>query len=377
MIPVLAVFSLADLNSPSNSGLIADKLDAYFVDGQKRGLDFKKILLPGESSLFAKSSYNFLNFPNVGIFWLFSFVSFGLFHLRLASIRTKVLKLKSKALGRSWEKVLLKTSPVVILGIGLPQELLEVANELAIPTIEVQHGSINRDSCLRYWPSFRPSLFFSWNDFTRNLATEFGVPAIAVGHPFTQNYRRAFIEPAKVGSAHSLESEFFCVALSWGVHGSTDPFGTLQPIVVQAIEEIVNCGLTPIFRIHPVTSRRFFGSKQLKKWLKARWPGSVIHDPRNTELLKSIVPSRFLLAFESSASLEFALCDKPSVLVDPDSAMLAKSALAEGVNSTTTIFSSFQGYRGFQGAELTAQRSLFRGTDELIKIVYKFTPKDQ
>lgn len=76
MKPVLAVFSLADLNSPSSEGMIADKLDAYFLLGEKKGIEFSKALLPGNYPWFSRSPYKFLRLPGQAKFWFFSVTSF-------------------------------------------------------------------------------------------------------------------------------------------------------------------------------------------------------------------------------------------------------------------------------------------------------------
>lgn len=372
MKPVLAVFSLADLNSPSSFGSIADKLDAYFTDGEVLGITFHKILLPGESSCFTRSSYSFVKFPKVMRFWFYSLQSFVWSKIGFTNRRSNSLLRKSRSLRASWTIVLNRFLPRAVIGIGLPQELLELAEEFGIPTIEVQHGSLSEETFRRYWPQVRPDWLFCWNSQTMEKAEELGFQAMKVGHPINQSLALTAEESShkEICAGRRTGERYFLVALSWGVKNSVDPVGALHLKVKDALVEIMRNGYTPIFRIHPVVSSKVYASRSLRNWIKNEWPGSIVHDPRETSFLKSLVFSDFLLAFESAAAFEFSLANKPSILLDAGALSLAKtSALGGSDSNAPLIFGSYMDFLEYRPKVLRSAVENFYGAERLLQIL--------
>lgn len=343
LVSVLAVFPVSAINSPSTRGRVADKLDAYFSNGEAAGLTFAKVLLPGENAWGVKSAYSLVRLPFQARFWLYSLVSFLLQQFNLGALRKRVLVAKSKLLGRMWFKLIESTRPAIVMGIGLPEELLVECSLKSIPSIEAQHGTLNKDSFERYFPNSKPSNMFCWNRHTVDLAKTVGFNAVEVGHPISSLDTRYTNSLSNTVIQSEIQNKTFCVALSWKVVNGSDPFGTLHRNLETMINELVSAGHRPIFRLHPVTSsqmlRRFF----LKIWLKVRWPESELHDPRITSLQETARLSGFLVAYESATAYEFGVLGKPSVLLKPESRVEVALALSGTTEpGESLIFSGFQ-----------------------------------
>ena len=342
MVSVLAVFSVSDINSPSLTGRVADKLDAYFEAGAEAGFTFTKALLPGETYWSKKSPYSFVRLPYQTWFWIYSLVSFILKNLHAKSLRNHVLSAKSKLLCRMWAKLLESTSPKLVMGIGIPEELLLECKLRSIPSVEIQHGTLNPGSFARYFPNYKPTTLFCWNRHTVDLANSLGFDGQEVGHPISI-FASQHLNSDSTNVIQSEMQSSFCVALSWKVTNSSDPFGTLHRELEEMINELVSAGHRPIFRLHPVTSSRLLRSIFLKIWLRARWPESGLHDPRTTSLRDTARLSRFLVAYESAAAYEFGVLGKPSVLLKPESRVEVALALSGTTElGERLIFSGFQ-----------------------------------
>lgn len=364
----LSIFCLANINSPSPNGMVADKLHAYFDKGEAAGVSFIKVLLPGEKSWRAKTAYEFFPLPRQTKFWFLSGISFALKLLQLKKFRGRILEIKSRHLRRSWSDVIETTKPDLIMGIGLPQELLNESNIRGIQSIEIQHGIIDAPSILRYWPLAKPTKFFCWDENTVRLAKEEGLNAINVGHPISLPYRGRETPAEARGGSGSGHPEYFCVALSWGVPKSEDPFGTLHSGLVQLIDNLVSLGHSPLFRVHPVTASRTLTPFFLKRWIEARWPECAFHNPRHWSIRESTSVCSFLVAQQSSAAYEFGLLGKPSTLLDTYYAEAIHQALGLGGEAGMRLIHT--GYDELAASEPqteTVSRFQFQGLEEILK----------
>jgi CDP-glycerol glycerophosphotransferase (TagB/SpsB family) len=140
--------------------------------------------------------------------------------------------------------------------------------------------------------------------------------------------------------------------------------------VKDAVQEIVRDGYTPIFRIHPVVSSKVSASKSLKAWIKKEWPVCVVHDPRETSLLDSILISDFLLAFESAAVFEFSLANKPSILLDSVALATARISARDGAGSNTPLtFGSYAKFSEYLPKASDSPEREFNGVERLLEIL--------
>jgi len=370
LVSVLAVFPVSAINSPSTRGMVADKLDAYFSNGEAAGLTFTKVLLPGENSWGVKSAYSLVRLTFQIRFWIYSAVSFSLQKFRKTALRERVLAAKSKLLQRMWSKVIESTTPAIVMGVGLPEELLVECSLKAIPTVEVQHGTLNQDSFARYFPNFKPTTLFCWNRHTVDLAKTLGFNAVEVGHPILNVATKYINSNLENVFQSEIQNKTFCVALSWKVVNGSDPFGTLHRELVMMINELVSAGHRPIFRLHPVTSSHLLRSFFLKIWLKVRWPESELHDPRTTSLQETATLSRFLVAHESATAYEFGVLGKPSVLLKPESRVEVALALSGTTQlGERLIFSGFQEILETDFKPNGHVRSVFLGIERLMGLL--------
>lgn len=365
----LSVFSLANINSPSPDGMVADKLHAYFDKGEEAGMSFVKVLVPGENSWGTKTAYKFFPLPGQTTFWFLSLISFALKLLRLDWFRSQILKMKSLHLRRCWSEVIETTKPDVIIGIGLPQELLDESNIRGIQSIEIQHGIIDASTILRYWPSAKPTKFLCWDEHTVRLAKEEGLNAVNVGHPISLPDTEE-VPPAKtIQGSISGDHEYFCVALSWGLPNSEDPFGTLHPDLVQLVDNLVSLGYVPLFRVHPVIGARPLTSFLLKRWIEARWPKCPFHNPRLWSVRQSASACSFLVSHQSSTAYEFAVLGKPSIILDTDHLESIRLALGSGARGMETlVFKGYEEFVAYEPETETVSRFQFRGLEEILNV---------
>jgi hypothetical protein len=372
VVSVLAVLSIADINSPSPRGQVSDKLDAYFEQGKVSGFSFSKVLLPGNMPWQVKSAYKFTKLSGGAALWTLSLISLVLKWSRMEGVRKQILEVKSRHLRSEWSKLIELTQAEIVMGIGIPEELLYESNRRGLPTLEVQHGTLNAETLERYFPKSRPSKVLCWNSYTVNVVRELGFDAVNVGHPVSMLVRRTQLRTPEGIGPSNLRRLTFCVALSWKVKNGVGYFGILHSELEAEIEELIAAGHTPVFRIHPVTSSQFLRRFLVSHWIRKKWPGGELHDPKKVSLRESIEMCDFLLSFESATAYEFGVLGKPSILLKPESRNEISMALtgASGLEATF-IFDSFQAMLNADFGRTRQANTGFLGVDALFKSLLK------
>ena len=369
MSSILVVIPKAGLDTPSGVYLKSSKLDAYISKGTERGLRFSCVPLPGEAMIGIKTEYLFLKLPKMIQFWLFSGFSLLLRIFGLHVIRSKVLKAKSKSLTKAWARVLNLISAKAVVGIGLPEELIELCSKREIPSIEIQHGLFDRVDLHKYWSTHKPSHILCWDEYSASEAKAVASKAIVVGHPisierkfFMSSIRQELNDPSRTRTR-------FCVALSYGDQDGEGPDGNISKSVTLEIDELVSRGFIPVFRIHPVTAQTRRSLRKTSSWINNRWPEAEIHNPREKSLLDSINTSDFLLTKSSSTALEFSILGKPSIVIDSATASRLMLPLQSKAEPNHLIYKSVEQYleKSIQHHQPLPQE--FTGVMELVKLV--------
>lgn len=73
-----------------------------------------------------------------------------------------------------WKRIFSTSAPEIVIGVGLTRPLLKAARDLGIKTIEVQHGTITRETTWRNWFSkfdnvyHSPDIYLGWDEFFRH-----------------------------------------------------------------------------------------------------------------------------------------------------------------------------------------------------------------
>ena len=365
---VLVVLSASNLDQRQGGKLRSSKLHPYISGGLSLGVTFKFVLLREESIGLQRSEYSFLRLPYSVLFWTFSLLSFFLRRMGLMRAREWALKEKSSVQHSSWNRVIKLVKANAVIGIGLPQELLQAARDLNIPTIEVQHGSLDLPTFRSYWPIKKPTYLFCWNSRTAELSSEFGVVPIIVGHPILKEIESTLSDTRRSSSWQKSAFSTFCVALAWGVRNSLDPYNSIHLQVAQAVDYLISKGLRPIFRLHPYYEARPVTRLLLVRWIKRRWMGIEVQSPRGVSLLNSILASDFLVSHSSAAAYEFAIMNKPSVLLDLEAAHRARLEIGHRFGGNTVVPSCDQLLR--QGRFAFAGRDkVFLGSEKLVEIL--------
>jgi hypothetical protein len=152
------------------------------------------------------------------------------------------------------------------------------------------------------------------------------------------------------------------------VVGSLDPFRSIHSEVAQVVDHLVVSGKVPVFRLHPYFEARPILKFLLVGWIKRRWAGASIHSPRSVPLINSISESDFLLAFSSAAAYEFALLNKPSILLDKAALNRTRQEIGQGVGERV-VFHSLDQLLQAQLIEATSRKHDFLGAKKLLEIL--------
>ena len=365
---VLVVLSKSDLDQRVEGRLISSKLHSYISEGSSMGLTFKFAFLPEDHIGLQRCEYSFLKLPYFASFWVLSFLSFLARIVGLSRLREWALERKSKVLLRSWSKLIELVRADGVIGIGLPQELINTARDLSILTIEVQHGSLDSSTFQSYWPRFKPSYFFCWNQRTAELSSEFGVDPVIVGHPILGELGQQVLSKTLSANLQSDQFSTFCVALTWGVQVSLDPYKAIHPGLAPVVDDLINRGMTPIFRLHPHFESRILTRYLLRRWVRKRWGVGEVQYPGHVSLVDSILASDFLVAHSSAAAYEFAIMNKPSVLLDLGALNRLRLELSHpfGLNF---VFPSYRQLLRRYAIEPGSDKRIFLGSKRLVELM--------
>ena len=308
---IFFVASPADVQTPSGSLYIPDKLQGIIEIVEKRHLSYSKFfhLFSKRSKYENKSSFIRLEL----LFILHTLANPIRFYSRLGIIfkRTHELgKVTSRQKIRFvyWSLVFLEKKPKVVFAIGFDQILIASAKLQGIKTVEVMHGlfaqgqspfSFETDTDLK-----KPDLFLSWHDDFTAIVNNLGVPAETLGYPNT------FPRELKSLTREVRKSGIF-VTLSWGLAASADPFGTFNHEMYLYLRDFRTEDL--IFRIHPVACQTRRQTLRITKWLVQEFPGCHVSIPYQERLLNALSDSLLHITYESSTFFEAGLVGVPTL----------------------------------------------------------------
>jgi hypothetical protein len=249
---------------------------------------------------------------------------------------------------------------------GLPGALNAIAENIGIPTIEIQHGLFDANTYKDDFKKEKPKYMFCWNDFSVQLVGQLGIRGIRVGHPFLGLETKGFsskIESPGTGFG------FFCVALSHGEVHSLDPYGSLNASLVDVIAKLALDGKTPVFRIHPDIAASRIRFLLLSYWLRRRFPNCLIENPRKVSLQESAMNAGFMLTWNSSLALDFAILGTPSICLDPQRVEIWNTAALEAGVNRRMIFQSHSLFSANSNAEAESGTRSFVGIHELQRLL--------
>ena len=315
---LVVVCSSTSILTPSAEGLISDKLDPYIQEAINQGWVVLVVLRGATEKLQGKSPYRVSKFPGIS----FQKLSLGLIRSVFDSARSmsrltlETLRLTWRESRGSWEDVFEKLNPDMVIGTGLYEEIIEACQLRSIKAIEVQHGLFSKSNLDTYWPRIFPDIFFTWDMLSAEIAHSKGMYAIVTGHPMAEEnwILNRSIELSNKSNQSSVKRLSF--ALSWGETGAADPFFTMTQDLRLKVDQVVELGFTPVFRIHPAFTDRKLRALLLSIWLKLNWPSSVIEAPRKRGLRETISDCTALISHSSSTTLEFGFAGKKTLVLD-------------------------------------------------------------
>ena len=308
---IFFVASPADVQTPSGSHYIPDKLQGIIQIADKSHLSYSKFF-----HLFSKKSKyeNKSNFIRLELlFLLYNLANPIRFYSRLKLILKRSHELgevtsKQKIRFVYWSLVFLEKRPKIVFAIGFDQILIASAKLQGIKTVEVMHGlfaqgqspfSFETNTYLR-----KPDLFLSWHDDFTAIVNNLGVHAETLGYPnaFNKELRSPTREEGKSG---------IFVTLSWGLPSSADPFGTFNNGMYLYLRDFRTEDL--IFRIHPVACQTRRQALRITKWLEQEFPGCKVSIPYQEPLLDALSDTLLHVTYESSTFFEASLVGVPTL----------------------------------------------------------------
>lgn len=317
---VLFVLSPANISTPRHGRLVSLQLDRL-VDGVANlGLEASFITRPEDHLPDARTDYPIIPFPVFSIFKIF-------LHIGRLSIRSLFENFDRASFVRavqgiffpSWEQILDSSKPVVVIGIGLPENLCGVARAMGIRTAEVQHGYFY-NLRLEYWASDAPDFFLAWDQHSESKALNSGLEAMVIGQPLST------LGPST--SDFKNNRLVCCVALNYAQTGAIDKVGSITPELLEAITSLKQVGFKMIIRPHPVIAARTgMRWKRYVKTIKELVPDADLISPMEHDWNDTISMSDVLLTISSSSAFEFGAALKPSIVLDPESRKTIKLSL--------------------------------------------------
>lgn len=318
---VLLLIATANLNCPSDQGLVADKLDPFAVALFGEDYELVPCLVPFSGP---SPGPTFLGYKRTERILLQGAISAAAQMMRqIASPRRKIPPQPRRFRSFLWQGVFERLRPDLVMGIGLQQELLAAGHEYGVPSIEVQHGLLGRNTIKKYWPnsssgaSQRPSLVLAWDDHYVNEMRAQGIDAVGagLGLQFLQSSglpqsaeepisNETFTSGAQVFSAYRPHK--LLVLGSWRPTGSD----TLLPERTVELLRFAANSSTDIeiaFRLHPVVAASPSTARNVVTLLRHQFPEAEIHDPRYVSLINSLTGCAALLARPSATAFEAAM----------------------------------------------------------------------
>lgn len=303
----LFVVSGVDIQTPTEKGLIGDKFDELLTGLKAMGW-FAEIAIGVHGGRpLGKSKYTLIFLRRYYVSALFRCVakiSLDYLPLNLRGLK----KLNARALRLAHERLIDEFRPCLILGVGLNEFLLEVAESRGLPTIEIQHGVVSEDSFFSSKnPTHVPKYFFAWDAASARIARSLGMSPVTVGFPTP--LRSSVSEPKD-------QSKDWCVCLSYDVPASEDQWGLISKPLWREVLALHSRGERIRFRLHPVSLKNSRDIAAFVKWISERLPGVKIDNPLETPMSKSIAGSIGAITHSSAIWFEFALAGRPTLVID-------------------------------------------------------------
>ena len=299
-IKILCVYHPNHLNFSHNGMLACDKIDPLLDCLDDDIFSVVRIVLPPSKVLMETRALE------VNRFFLKSILTMGLKRIFLNHLK------KLGYYEYSFECLLKKMKPDLVVGIGSNVDLLKPLGRSNIPYLEVQHGWLSPDYIENFYNGAkRPNYFLCWNEYYSKLIANKGIPSMVIGHPNLEHYfslERKLHDKILIPLTHHLEN-------------SIDPFGMLGEDVAQMLRVILTKvdAKTVIFRLHPGIFNDF-NYQEIKSWINTEFPGAGVADPRQVPLSNSLADARVIFGTASSISIEAARLGISSFLFPLDNA---------------------------------------------------------
>lgn len=230
----------------------------------------------------------------------------------------------SDARQRFWVRELERLKIDLIVGSNLTKEEVGAANNLGIPSIEIQHGLMESKYIDVLWPILKPNYFFVWDFLRHDFLLESEITPIPT--PF-QTFSDA--------SLRENHSASLLVLLSWGLEESTDPWGAIPVQLQRALLQLSHGNQQLTFRPHPVFPRQKY--RHLQKFLLQVFPGCSVQSPREYSLEEALSASSGVVLDETTSWIEAVLLGLP-VMTSSLQTYVNASALAKLTNACEVSF---------------------------------------
>ena len=314
IVKILFSMSEADLNSRRQQLLVSDKLDALIQISENRGFEVSTMVHGAKSRTLSGIAYRTVldlrpSFTNLKEAFTEFFANLEK-HPNLFLHRRNFKYILRKS---TWKTLLKDHQISKLVGIGLDRSAIDAARDLAVQSIEVQHGAFDQHGARKKWGKYPPDILLTWNSWFADQARKFIEDVRVIGHPISQKSSKE-----QEGETTAFSGDFaVCVALQYKRWG----FLVLPTVAADLIDVISqNSDLHEgrlIFRLHPVVESIPLMKVLQIAFIRFRFPKSQIHEPRKTSLYDSIKSSKALITEASSTVYEFGLLGRPSLILDP------------------------------------------------------------
>lgn len=304
------------IDTPSPQGLLSHKFD-YIYDEFRKG-KWQTIVLTDVHTKWnrSRSKYRLRSSWPVYI----SRVLIIAITMPLSILRSgnPLSYLNQSALQRTYNSILSRIQPDVVLTIGASEVLVRACREAGISTVEIQHGMFEKSDLEMYWPGgICPDTFLTWDTRSGRIAHEHGIRPWVLGHP------DEILQTWKHPPSKEL-GEFVCVSLGYNVEDSEDPWGCFPRRLASAMDHLLESHISLLIRIHPVMAARASRAKQIEKWIGQRFAGVRIDNPMRVPLSSTISSSYCNLTVLSATWFEFAIAGRATSVLDEEAAIRYK-----------------------------------------------------
>lgn len=317
---ILVLISTANLNCPSERGLVADKIDSFvsaiFGEGYEVFPCLNPFAGPGPhpTALRYRRSERVLlrSAAMAAIRLLLQTRSRHGDYPRRRSLRFLV-----------WELFLEGLQPDLVMGIGLNHGLLSASYASGRACIEVQHGLLGRSTISRYWPrsalgeSDLPSLVLAWDEHYVDELRDKCIDAVSAGPGMkylesTGLLTVANVEPERINDPESKAQDSpvyrnsrLLVLGSWGPSVSQMSLDQ-RSLDLLRIAAAKSADIEFVFRLHPVIAASS-DADRIQGELRREFAEVEIHDPRHVGLLDSLRSCKLILSVPSATVFEAAM----------------------------------------------------------------------